>query len=381
MAMHFLLMSDPAGFERLRGEWTALLDTIAAPNPFVTWEWQYSWWQVYGPAGALRLVLAYDGTDRLCGIAPLYRAATYVGPIRFRTLEFVGARHVSSEYLDVIASPDRHAEVVSGVLEYLRTRGRWDLLLGFHTPVASPTLPVLARETAVAITRRTANPYVHAGGAWGPYLSSLSKKTRDNVKYYRNVVAKKTGATYRELAGGDVVEALPGLAELHQARMRQLGFPGSFADGRFIRFQRLVAERFAPGDRARMFVLGTPDRLVAANYGFIVDGTFFDYSMGFDPALQRHSVGFVLFSYMLERCVNAGLDVDFLDPGEFKELWNPLRREHVCYAVGASPSALATYLTSCAARSAVVGTLKTLLPPDVAHRVGLWKDALISRIA
>jgi CelD/BcsL family acetyltransferase involved in cellulose biosynthesis len=215
---------------------------------------------------------------------------------------------------------------------------------------------------------------------WDSYLGRLGKLTRRNVRYYRKGVESKLGATVCDLRD-KIPETLPQLITLHQMRMRQLGFPGSFASARFVRFHEQVAQLFAEKGWGRLFALRAGDKLIAANYGFAYNGTFSDYSMGFDPAYRDHSVGFVLFSHMLERCMQERLEVDFLDPGQFKELWNPLRRPKVSYAVGASPALLSAYARAAVARSFVNRTLKRAFPARMASRIGVWKDSLLSRFS
>src|SRR5262245_14275943 len=141
--MRTVLVTSVDEFDGLAKPWDDLLSRSASNNVFLTWEWLCTWWHTYGRRDALRLVLAYDDSNRLCGIAPLYRTATYVGPVRFRALEFLGARHVSSEYLDFIADRSDYTRIVAGLLAELRRRRDWDVLLGFHTLAESPTFDVL----------------------------------------------------------------------------------------------------------------------------------------------------------------------------------------------------------------------------------------------
>ena len=379
--MRIVHLSSPNAFEELRPDWNALLSTAMSNNVFLTWEWQSTWWRTYGRQGALRLLLAYDDANRLSGIAPLYRSSTYVGPRRFRTLEFVGGRHVASEYLDFIARSEVHGQVVGAFLGDLQRQRDWDLLVGHHTAAWSPTIAMLHDPSlglSWMITDRIDNPYVPVPADWESYLAQLSKKTRGNINYYRNGAEKKLRATVCDVRD-NIAEALPELVELHQKRMRQLGYPGSFASARFIRFHDRVARLFGEQGWGRLFALRVGDRLIAANYGFAYNGTFFDYSMGFDPAYKKHSIGFVLFTHMLERCIRDRLEVDFLDPGEFKELWNPERRQKVSYVVGASGRVLDAYGRASAARSFVVERVKRLLPAQVASRLAIWKDLLLSR--
>lgn len=377
--MTIRLITDTRQFEELRDQWNELLSRSASNNVFLTWEWQIAWWQTYGRDGALRLLLVYDDHERLCGIAPLYRSHIYLGPVRFRTLEFIGARHVSSEYLDFIAVAADHAAIVRAMIAHLRQRRDWSLLFGYHTAVESPTMEVL-RDPGLGMpwneTQITESLYVKADD-WASYHAQLGKLTRRNVRYYRSK-ADELSATVSDQTT-DAVANLPALIELHQKRMRQLGYPGSYASGRFVEFHKRVGELFEKKGWTRLFTLKIGDRIIAANYGFVYNGSFNDYSMGFDPDYSKQSIGFVLFTHMLERCIGEGLTIDFLDPGRYKETWKPERRLKASYVVASSPRAFAAFTHATNARHFVVDAVKRLVPERAALRMATWKDSLVSR--
>jgi CelD/BcsL family acetyltransferase involved in cellulose biosynthesis len=380
--MKFVLVSSTDQFAALAEPWNELVARSASNNIFLTWEWQFSWWQAYGGSRRLCILLAYDDDGRLAGIAPLYRHAVFQGPLRFRTLEFIGGRHVASEYLDFIAVADRQSTIVDAMIADLRARGETGLLLGFHMPCESPTLEALNAprlSNTWTETLQTESLYVTAPD-WDTYLAGLGKLTRRNVRYYRKNAVNDLGVRLVDLRCG-LADALPTLIELHQKRMRQLGYPGSYASAAFVSFHDHVARRFEAKGWGRMFALAIGDQTIAANYGFVYNGTFYDYSMGFDPAFRDHSIGFVLFSHMLETCITEGLRADFLDPGRYKELWKPERRLKLSYACATSPRALSTYTTATHLRARLVASAKRMLPEPAALRLATWKDSVVSRIS
>src|SRR5262249_55047637 len=155
-------------------------------------------------------------------------------------------------------------------------------------------------------------------------------------------------------------EQLRILIELHQMRMQQLGFAGSYASPQFVAFHERIADLFEQRGWSWMFSLRIDGKTIAANYGFLYNGSFNGYSMGFDPEYRDYSMGFVLFSYVLERCIAGGIVEDFLDPGRYKELWKPARRVKMSYVVGSSRRSFAAYTKAMAARSFAVRAVKRL---------------------
>ena len=377
--MHIVRVATEDAFGALRTKWSALLSAAAANSIFLTWEWQYAWWQTYGQPNALTLLLAYDDRSRLCGIAPMHYSTVYVGPLRFRTLEFIGGRHVSSEYLDFIVRPDATGDVAGAFLRHLSGSGDWDLLMGYHTPEASATLTMLRNAPAGlpwTVTRRTENPYVPAG-EWDTYLSQLSSNTRRNLRHYRRALDKAGGVFCEE---SSLIQALPEIVRLHQLRMRDRRLPGSFASSRFLDFHQRVGRLFGERGWGRFFGVRLGDKMIAGMYGFAYEGTFSDYCVGFDPAYRNLGVGSVLRGHMIERGMADGLETDFLDPGDYKEMWKPLRRWTVSYAVGSSVRALRAYERATATRARVVQTVKQVLPTGTAARISIWKDQVFSRL-
>src|SRR5262245_65011767 len=106
LAMPIQVVSSPETFLDLRGEWNDLLSRSPRKSFFLTWEWQYSWWESYHRHEAgrrLHLLVSRDGEGRPEAILPLYRQRVWSPPFgRLDLLRMVGFPHESSEYLDVI---------------------------------------------------------------------------------------------------------------------------------------------------------------------------------------------------------------------------------------------------------------------------------------
>src|SRR5262249_16681457 len=96
-------VDDATAFAGLRPLWNELLRARAADNPFLTWEWQHTWWNHLRESSALRLIVVRSG-DELIAIAPL-RLATRRS--LFSRLEFLGTGYAGSDYLDLIVRRGR----------------------------------------------------------------------------------------------------------------------------------------------------------------------------------------------------------------------------------------------------------------------------------
>ena len=112
-------IEDAAGFEKLRDEWDTLLETSASNCFFLTWEWLYPWWKHLSGDRTLRIVTLRSGGE-LVAIAPLAsRPRRLARLVPFRSLEFIGADRVCSDYLDLIIKRGREPEALAALAEYL----------------------------------------------------------------------------------------------------------------------------------------------------------------------------------------------------------------------------------------------------------------------
>lgn len=94
-------------FTQLQPQWNQLLDESRADKLFMSWEWQYSWWQAWSKKLELSLYLiAFYKANRLVGLVPLYidkeSSIRYFNKSR---IQFIGNRWkttptVRSEYIE-----------------------------------------------------------------------------------------------------------------------------------------------------------------------------------------------------------------------------------------------------------------------------------------
>ena len=136
--------------------WNALQCKGSGNTVFMTWQWQKTWWEIFG-RGKLLLLLAVKN-DQPVTIAPLFAD----GGMLF----FVGSG--GSDYLDFIGDTS-DPEIITGLLHLAieNTPG----LLGFrfyHIPASSPT-----QQTLATVARKLIG-IVLMKAAW-PALYFLSK--------------------------------------------------------------------------------------------------------------------------------------------------------------------------------------------------------------
>ncbi len=68
-------------FFSIQYQWNQLLKESDNDNIFLTWEWVYTWWEVFGGESELFIITVKNDKGDLIGIAPLHIKKTNPGDI------------------------------------------------------------------------------------------------------------------------------------------------------------------------------------------------------------------------------------------------------------------------------------------------------------
>jgi CelD/BcsL family acetyltransferase involved in cellulose biosynthesis len=120
--METSILRTPDLFAALAPEWNAVLRASLADTPFLTLEWQQTWWNCLGE-GELFVITVRDG-GALVGLAPLFILPQPDKAVQVRRLLRLIGSVDASDYLDLIA--------VHGLIEDAIGRGctEFDFLRG-----------------------------------------------------------------------------------------------------------------------------------------------------------------------------------------------------------------------------------------------------------
>ncbi len=322
---------DPARLAALREEWFELFDAAGEPNPFLSWEWLFTWWRHFGQRRALRLLEARDSFGRLAGVVALCGAGGPGGDRRWRLL---GNGVTGADALDVLARPGLAGSVRCAVAAALAgSIGDWDALDLEDLPCGSPTVAVLraaleARGARASVERRFACPAFALRGSFAEHL----KRLRRRETYGRRVrwLERQPGfgvdvAATRESAPA----AMEDFLRLHRLRWEAEGGSYGIPPGACEDFHRDVAPLLAARGWLRLYRLRVGGRALAAVYGIEMGRRFYFYQSGFDPEWSARSPGIVLLGRTVEDAYAGGLtDYEFLRGEEpYKLDWADARRE------------------------------------------------------
>jgi CelD/BcsL family acetyltransferase involved in cellulose biosynthesis len=318
--------------ERLQRDWEKLLDQIPTASIFNTWEWLAPWWRAYG-ANRQLLVLGFfrsDGT--LVGLAPLSLIDREVVPgIRVRALELMGDGSEDSDNLDLLAIPGQESEVVRSLVAYLREhKSFWDVaqfnLLPSYTLTGAGLLRQLKELRWTLVQRQHPWCVLHLPETWDAYLSQVSRKERDNIRYYERRLARRCQVRFHKCtAVGELPTSLQTLFDLHQLRWQLRGEPGSFAWAERRQFYDEMARLFLARNWLEFWLLELDGKPAAAQFSFRYRDTVYALQQGFDVQHAALCVQDVLRAYVIRQVIAEGVrHYDFLGGVNVrKERWGP----------------------------------------------------------
>jgi CelD/BcsL family acetyltransferase involved in cellulose biosynthesis len=323
-----------ADFAALKAEWSELLEASAADGLFLTWDWLYTWWRHVAGGRELFLLTVRRGSE-LVAIAPLALApARLERLVPFRSLEFLGAGTIGSDYLDLIARREWEDSAVVAISEYLKQQ-RLMLQLDRVSRASSLASRLAVRLGPAGWTFREGAtevcPFIRLGAhTWESYLGTLSSAHRYNFqRRLKNLRRRYTVEFDRVATEEDRGPALARLLELHEARWRSRGGSTAFcSDGLASFHDELTARALAHG-WLRLFELRLDGQAAASLYGFRYRDTFSFYQSGFDPAYAKDSVGLVTMGLAIKSAIEEGVsEYDLLHGDEaYKFQWAGETRE------------------------------------------------------
>ena len=299
---------------KLRSEWNALARSVDYPQVFYTHEWALAVQRAYEATLPPMLFLAYDGEEKLCGVVALALDKTAGG------ISFLCA--TTGDYCDFLSSKQDRLAFVAGVLAELR-RQDFDRLSLTNLPADSATIAALrtaSLESGYHFFARTA--YECAQVALDSLPRRDGKVVQPQARKFRrcmNGMARDLPVRVEHLQSFEQVgPLLSQFALMHTGRFLTTGRIGNLARAERRRFVEVLAKMLGDAGWLRLSVIVKGQKIVAWNYGFQFEDSWFWYQPTFDSELEKHSPGFCLLSKIIEdaagtsnvRIVDLGLGAE-----------------------------------------------------------------------
>jgi CelD/BcsL family acetyltransferase involved in cellulose biosynthesis len=365
-------IGDTVGLKSLANKWNNILSQSESDNIFLTWEWVFNWWQVYGRSKELRVLVLRDQREDIVAIAPFYaHTQKCLGGISVNEVRFLGTgEDVGPDYLDFIIKKGFEHEAIHTLVGYLAVKDGWDVIN--LTDMLSTSSNVKAIKNVAAdhglvinSSERAVCPYIRLPPDWDRYMSSLSNNMRFNIRRRMRNLEKDFRTRYfvwQDMEGlEDVMERL---SSLHHKRWEQKGAKHSFSSEQYNAFHQTVAREFALKGWLQLSCLELNDEIVAILYDYRYGNKIYYYQGGFDPSLYKYSPGFVLRAYVIQRAIKDGIEeIDLLKGGyEHKYRWTEYDRRTINLTIGKNNLRSKIFFFDAFNKPRMKATIKRILP-------------------
>ncbi|HEV8703075.1 MAG TPA: GNAT family N-acetyltransferase [Candidatus Polarisedimenticolia bacterium] len=309
-------ITDWQGLLDLQPAWDALLEESGVDHPFLSHEWVKTWWECFGAAHELHVLMVRDG-DGPVAIVPLMRSKGRFYGLPVRRLETIG--NVHTQRFDVVSGrrrPEAYRAIWRTLLEQ---EALWDVLVLSHLPADSPTLATLTSLALgdgylTGLWRSAEAPYIPIEGSWDEYFNRLSPKLRANLRR-RERRLQQFGDIRMEVVGSgpDVWDALEDGLWIESAGWKGRAGTAIAADEATHRFYSLLALRAARRGWLRLHFLTVGERRIAFDFSLFYAGKAFLLKPAYDPAFAACSPYSQLLARILQDHFDRGVkEFDFL---------------------------------------------------------------------
>jgi CelD/BcsL family acetyltransferase involved in cellulose biosynthesis len=322
--------------EALRDEWVDLLARTPNDLPFVLPEWATCWWEAFGQRGpligdSLRVMAARNDAGKLVGLAPMMSTERpRLGPVRIRSLAFLGVDQFVSELRTPILDPAYEGEVARAFAAELLADKGWDWISWDGLEHGSTFARVLEETMGLEWGAVESGNVLALAPTWEEFRRGLKRNIKESLRHCYNSLKREGHTAHLVVAtrADDIQRALSAFFTLHTARAQHTGsvtHPDRFATPPVRRFLEEVCARLAERGVARVLTLMVDDVPVASRVAFLLPGCLYLYYSGFDPAWGKYSVATTLVAEAIKYAIELGLPRLHLSMGVdvSKSRWGP----------------------------------------------------------
>ncbi|MEE9328021.1 MAG: GNAT family N-acetyltransferase [Cocleimonas sp.] len=310
------LITTEDEFLALRDQWNSLNDHSKKSRFFVSWEWLFTWWQIYKKDFSHKpyIICCYE-KNTLVGIAPFQ---IINNPRRYfpcsRQLVLLGTgetdgSYVFGEYMDLIIKPEYESLVLKSVSDYLiQNKALWDGAK-FHELLNNSHLAKLFQDSFKIIEKEVSSngfrTYIELPESYKDYLMSLRKKMRNNITRTFKRLNNEQEYTIDKITDvAEIDEAIEIIADLNRSRRKNLEKDSVFAQKNFVEFHKLVCERLLPLNKVIFRVIRFKGEPVAVLYSYIDGNTVHAYQSGFEEKNgHRYSLLTTMLTHEIEESI------------------------------------------------------------------------------
>ena len=315
-------IQDTEQFRVLKDDWNQLVENSAHPQPFLLWEWIFTWWEVYAKSSYELTILTVYEDEKLVAIAPFYIDNSHFllkGRLRMLGEGEAFEDEVVSHYPDVITLNGHRDSVVNALVDYLLSHesnwrfGQFRFMLG--NSVLNDMQKRLASQYDHYTVSSSQSYAIELPQSPEEYVASLSRSMR---KQFRSRLNRMESSGEIKILSAhefdDPHEALKILERLHRARWEKRGVSCIFDSIAFKTFHKKLLNRLLDQGVIDIRVMYHNDEAVAAVHNFNFQKRCYSYQSGFSSKDDKRFSPMVVFDILeIQALVSAGyIQYDYL---------------------------------------------------------------------
>ena len=314
-------------FLHLEQDWQSLLQSSCANPLFMSWSWQYSWWETWREKLnlSLKLLACYQG-DRLIGLLPLYEGQfkSELSSNKKNMLSFIGSnwrnkKTFRTEFNSPIVIPNKATTIIEAFVTHLNQSHPNHEIVISDTQSDCPNINTMVncfeQSNATVLVRQVdKGVFVDTNSSsFDAYRQSLSINARRAIFNNREKLLKQYPDLSTELLDlADIKEFFVLLNKFHQDRWGMHLFTEDV-----ISFNQKMLQRLLQGNKkAKVLVslLKTGDTVLSAQYNIEIDDQVINLQSGFLSNFNsKVALGLVHFGMTLEPLFDSKVNrFDFL---------------------------------------------------------------------
>ena len=302
------------GFRALKAEWDALLRSSQANRLFLSWQWQFGWWETWSQDPGMRLLLLKAcRQDRLVGIAPLYLDTVRLrGGMNVTRMQFIGnawrkKATVRTEYLGFILADDEPAQIAAAFLEYVSAQHDWDEFVICDSVRDTDTYRQVRRSAAdnkwlVSEAEVDRGVKIDTSGDFETYLQSLGRNTRLKLYNRRKHLYAVGNVELTHASANEAGTYFEILNAFHRRRWGRDCFAGPA-----LSFHTNLVRRLGPAQSHDFSCLTIDGNPVSVSYNLQVEDTVYNIQSGFEENYDsKLSLGTLHMGFAIEAAFDSG---------------------------------------------------------------------------
>lgn len=331
------IIQDIKSLKTLDKAWNCLLENSPEKNPFLSFSWIYTWWEVFGKNRRLFVIVVYS-KSQIIGIFPLMISDEAHFFFTIRRMQFIGIR--KSDYLGPILTDKPELCWHVAIESIYRHRKLWDdVEFGRMRKESNSFLQLLnilnKMDTVRKLVRQDKDckgcPAILIEGSWEQYFKQqMSDKGRETARRKLRKIEKAGNVSFSE-AGK--VERLDDILEEIGALERK-SWKGREGNGIFQNesdraFFLKISSAFAESGWLSIYTLRVNDQPIAFFFGFKYNNRYYYYNSSYDSLWKSCSPSLLLLMKIIQDCFeNNFKEVDFLQGEEnyklklSNKIWN-----------------------------------------------------------